>query len=250
MANPALERLSEGSFAARSGNVVTLNSVMEKTFITVGLMVLSAIATWLYASNLIETENADSFGTLAMAAGLASMACFGLSLWISFKAKTSAGLIMLFSALEGVSLGFISKVISAQVGSVEPVVGAIVGTFVAMGVTLAAYRFFNIQVTPKFNRWLTIGIFSFIGVGLVDFVLSFFGASVGLNGFGVTGALFSAVGVVLAIFMLMSDFDAVENAIAYGAPEKYSWSLAFGLTVTIVWLYINLLKILAYFQSE
>jgi len=85
---------------------------------------------------------------------------------------------------------------------------------------------------------------------MLDFVLSFFGAEFGFNGFGTLGLIMSVVGVVLGVLMLILDFDFIEKAIAAGAPERESWRAAFGLTVTIVWLYIEMLRILAILRGD
>lgn len=256
MANPALNRLANDydrggwGTAHAQGGVVTLDSVVQKTAMTLGLLILTAIATWVYVQNLVEAGNVEAFGAVATGAFIASMVAFGLSLFISFKRVTSPALILIFAAVEGVVIGFLSKAVALQVGSNEPVVGAVIGTFVTTAATLAAYKFFNIQVTNRMRKIVTIAMFAFIGVALADAVLYMFGAGIGVNGFGTVGVLFSFVGIGIALFMLLIDFDAVERAIEYRLPEVESWRLAFGLTVTLVWIYVNLLKILSYFQRD
>lgn len=128
--------------------------------------------------------------------------------------------------------------------------GAVLGTMAAFGGTLAAYKILNISVTPKFRRGVVAAMFAFVGVAMLDFVLSFFGAEFGFNGFGTLGLIMSVVGVVLGVLMLILDFDFIEKAIAAGAPERESWRAAFGLTVTIVWLYIEMLRILAILRGD
>ena len=154
--------------------------------------------------------------------------------------------------VEGVFVGAFSKIIASYVGDPTIVFQAVLATMVAFGGTLAAYKFFNIQVTDKFRKVVTIAIFSFVGVMLVNFVLSLTGVleSGGLRGFNTLGLLVSAVAVVLAVFMLIMDFDYVERGVAAGMPERESWRAAFGLTVTLVWLYIELLRILAILRGD
>jgi uncharacterized YccA/Bax inhibitor family protein len=115
--------------------------------------------------------------------------------------------------------------------------------------TLAAYKFFDIKVTPKFRMWVIGAMFGFVAVSLLDFVLSFFGADFGFNGFGGMGAVSSIIGLGLGVLMLILDFDFVERGIEAGLPERESWRAAFGLTVTIVWIYIELLRLLAIFRN-
>jgi uncharacterized YccA/Bax inhibitor family protein len=88
-------------------------------------------------------------------------------------------------------------------------------------------------------------MFGFVGVAFLDLVLGFFGASFGFNGFGTLGLISSVIGLGLGVLMLILDFDYVERGIRAGLPERESWRAAFGLTVTIVWIYIVLLRILA-----
>ena len=122
------------------------------------------------------------------------------------------------------------------------------GTFAAFAGTLAAYKFFNIQVGDKFRTFVVAAMFGMVGLGLIELVLSFFGIGIGLFGFGGIGLLFAVAGLVLGVFMLILDFDFVEQGVAAGLPERESWRAAFGLTVSLVWIYTNLLRILAIFS--
>jgi uncharacterized YccA/Bax inhibitor family protein len=119
-----------------------------------------------------------------------------------------------------------------------------------VGGTLAAYKFFNIQVGQKFRTWVVAALFGFVAVSLLDVVLSFFHADFGFNGFGGLGLVMSIVGLGLGVLMLILDFDFVERGIAAGLPERESWRAAFGLTVTIVWIYVELLRLLAILRGN
>jgi len=126
----------------------------------------------------------------------------------------------------------------------------VLGTVAAVAGTLAAYKFFDIQVSSRFRKWVVAAMFGFVAVSLFDFVLSFFGASVGVNEFGRLGLIMSVVGLAIGVLMLILDFDFVERGIAAGLPEVESWRAAFGLTVTIVWIYIEILRILAILRGD
>ena len=169
---------------------------------------------------------------------------FVLSLVNSFKKVISPALVMAFAAVEGVALGAISKLFDAQFGD-GIVTQAVLGTFAAFAGTLAAYKFFDIKVGQKFRTFVIAGMFGMVGLGLLSLVLSMFGISTGLFGFGALGLLMAVAGLVLGVFMLILDFDFVENGVAAGLPERESWRAAFGLTVSLVWIYTNLLRILA-----
>jgi uncharacterized YccA/Bax inhibitor family protein len=90
-----------------------------------------------------------------------------------------------------------------------------------------------------------IGTMAFAGVILINFVASLFGFNSGIGGFGPMGLLFAAIGAGLAVFNLILDFDMIEQGVKHGAPQNEAWRAAFGLTVTLVWLYWNILRILA-----
>lgn len=233
---------------ARSGAPMTVDSVVQKTAITVGIVFVAAFATWL-ATPAIDSE--ESLGSLYGVMVVGSIGALVLSLVNSFKRNVSPALVLAFAALEGVAMGAFSKVIDnviAQDSNV--VVQAVVGTFAAFAGTLAAYKFFNIQVGQKFRTFVVAAMFGMVALGLMEFVLSFFSAQLGLFGFGGLGLLMSVAGLVLGIFMLILDFDYIEQGIANRIPEVESWRAAFGLTVTLVWIYTNLLRILAILQQD
>ncbi|HEU5044617.1 MAG TPA: Bax inhibitor-1/YccA family protein [Nocardioidaceae bacterium] len=216
---------------------MTIDSVVQKTGITLALLVLAAAATWVLLP--------EGMYPLAMGAVLVGM---GLGFVVSFKRVVNPGLVMAYAVIEGIFLGAVSRVFE---NAFPGIVGnAVIGTMLAFAGTLAAYKFFNISVTPKFRKFVVIASFSFVGLILVDFVLGLFGLSFGWNGYGAVGFIASVVGLALGVLMLVLDFDYVERGVAAGLPERESWRAAFGLTVTIVWLYIELLRILAILRGN
>lgn len=224
---------------------ITIDTVVQKTAITLGVIVVMAAITWLGTSDLTSEDDAAQLAGLALAGGGIA---FILSLVNSFKRVISPTLVLLFAAAEGVALGAISKVFESFYDGV--VSGAVLGTIAAFGGTLAAYKLLNIKVGDKFRRGVIACMFGFVAVSLLDVVLYQFGSEIGFNGFGTLGLLMSIGGVVLGVFMLILDFDFIERAIAAGAPERESWRAAFALAVALVWIYTNLLRILAILQSE
>lgn len=236
--------------APPTGARITIDSVVQKTGMTLGLLVLSAAATWFLIGDITEPGDVGD-AALARASTFALVGVFGgfaLSLVNSFKRVVSPALVLAYSVLQGMAIGAISLIFETLYEGV--VMGAVLGTVAAFGGTLAAYKILNIQVTAKFRRGVVAAMFGFVAVVMLDLVLSFFGAAIGFNGFGPLGLLMSIVGLVLGVLLLILDFDYVEKAIAAGAPERESWRAAFGLTVTIVWIYIEILRILAIFNSD
>ena len=224
---------------------ITIDSVVQKTAITLGIVVLTAAATWVLTGDLVYEEDAARLMGLAMGGALVG---FVLSLVNSFKRVVSPALVIAFAVAEGVFVGAMSKVFETAYGGVVP--GAVLGTVAAFAGTLTAYKVLDIKVSDKFRKGVVAAMFGFVAVSLLDLVLHFFGADFGFNGLGTMGLISSVVGVVLGVLMLILDFDYVERAIAAGAPERESWRAAFGLTVTIVWIYIEMLRILAILRGS
>ena len=156
--------------------------------------------------------------------------------------------ILIRAGLEGVASGAISKMFNMLYPGV--VTGAVIGTFGAFAGTLAAYKFLNIKVGDKFRRGVIAAVFGMVGISVLGFVLSLFNVDLGLWGDGKLGFLFALAGLVLGVFMLILDFDFVEQGIANRIPEVESWRAAFAMTVSLVWIYTNLLRLLAMFQSD
>ena len=227
---------------------MTIDSVVQKTGITLGIVLAFAVVTWMYTGDFTDQANA---GKLYGALMIGSLGAFALSMVNSFKRVISPPLVMAFAALEGVALGALSKFFESAFPQAEGIVTqAVIGTFAAFAGTLAAYKFFNIQVGNKFRTFVISAMFGMIGLGLLEMVLGAFGSQLGLFGFGGIGLLFSVVGLVLGVFMLILDFDFVEKGVAAGIPEAESWRAAFALTVSLVWIYTNLLRILAIFSQD
>jgi len=227
---------------------MTIDSVVQKTAVTLALVVLTASLSWLFIGDLAASDaNIAKAGALATFGAILG---FVLAMVNSFRRVVSPGLVLAYAAVEGVFVGAFSKVIATWVGDFGIVVQAVLGTFLAFAATLAAYKFFNIQVTDRFRRIYTIALMGFVGLLLVNFVLSFFNADFGLRNMGGMGLIIGIVALVFAVVALILDFDMVERGIAAGLDDRESWRAAFGLTVTLVWVYIELLRILAILRGQ
>ena len=230
---------------------MTIDSVIQKTGITMAVVVAVAAATWVLTGDAtaLTDEGESTRATLYMLSMLGAFGGFGLAMVNSFKRVISPGLVLAYAALEGIFIGAFSKVMEATFGD-GLVIGAVLGTIAAVGGTLAAYKFFDIKVGQKFRTWVVAAMFGFVAVSLLNFVLGFFGADFGFNGFGTMGLIASLIGLALGVLMLILDFDFVERGIEAGLPERESWRAAFGLAVTIIWIYIELLRILAILRGS
>ncbi|GAA3136180.1 putative YccA/Bax inhibitor family protein [Kribbella aluminosa] len=221
--------------APAASRPMTLDDVIVKTAVTLGVVVAAAaVAWWMIPATLV---------TPAFLGGM--LVAFAIAMVLSFSRKVNPALVMVYAAAEGVFLGIGSKFIAHWVGDSGIIVQAVLATMVTAGLTLASYKYFAIKVTPKFTKMVIIGTMGFAGVMLINLVLSLFGLSTGISGFGPMGLLFAALGAGLAVFNLILDFDMVEQGVRQGAPQNEAWRAAFALTVTLVWLYWNILRILA-----
>ncbi len=235
---------------------MTLDSVVQKTAFTLAVVVLAAVATWYLSGDLFFTNqfgetvvDEDVVSRLYVLSLVGALGGFALSMVNSFKRIISPPLVLAYAAFQGVAVGAFSKVMEATFGE-GLVLGAVLGTIAAVAGTLAAYKFFDIQVGTRFRKWVIGAMFGFVAVTLLDVVLGFFGEALGFNGFGPLGLIMSIVGLCIGVFMLILDFDFVERGIAAGLPDRESWRAAFGLTVTIVWIYIEILRILAILRGD
>jgi uncharacterized YccA/Bax inhibitor family protein len=238
--------------SVEQGGRMTIDSVVQKAAMTLALVIVTAAVTWWYIGDIATGAPLDQQDNLAKLTGavlVGSGLAFVLSLVNSFKRVISPALVLLFAAAEGVALGAISKAFELQFSD-GIVTQAVIGTFAAFFGTLAAYKFFDIKVGNKFRMGVMAAMFGIVGLGLMELVLNLFGISSGLFGFGTLGLLMAIAGLVLGIFMLVLDFDFVERGVAAGLPDRESWRAAFALTVSLVWIYTNLLRILAILNRD
>jgi len=229
---------------------MTIDSVVQKTAISLVVVFAAAFATWMMTPAI---EDVEAAGTLYGAMMIGGLGAFGLSMVNSFKRVVSPPLVLAFAVLEGVALGAFSKFIDGYFSTPDSgnlVVQAVFGTFAAFAGTLAAYKFFDIQVGSKFRTFVIAAMFGMVGLGLLEMLLGMFSSQLGLFGFGSLGLLFAVAGLVLGVFMLILDFDMVEQGVRNGLPERESWRAAFAITVALVWIYTNLLRILAIFSQD
>lgn len=225
---------------------MTIDSVVQKTGLTLVTLLVTAAATWVL-SPTIGPENIARFNAIIL---ISAGAAFVLSLVNSFMRTINPTLVLVFAAAEGVVIGAVSKGYAEAFGP-GVVTNAVLGTVAAFAGTLAAYKFFHIKVGDRFRRGVVAAMFGFVGLSMLDLVLGLFGHSFGFNGISGPVAIFAGVaGVLIAVLMLILDFDFVERGVANGLPERESWRAAFGLTVTLVWIYMNLLRLLAIFTRR
>ncbi len=227
---------------------MTIDSVVQKTGVALAVVIITAAITWVVSPDVDQNTDPSAISGLIAAVTIGSLGAFILSMVNSFKRVISPALVLLFCAFEGVALGAISKVFNLAYPGV--VTGAVLGTFGAFAGTLAVYKFFNIKVSDKFRTMVIAAMFGLVGLSLIGLVLSLFGVNLGLFDSGAIGLLFAIVGLVLGVFMLVLDFDFVEQGVANRLPDREGWRAAFAMTVSLVWIYTNLLRILAILRGD
>jgi len=225
---------------------MTIDSVVQKTGVTLLVVMVAAVAAWVMTPSITSDAAMSSVYGTAM---IGSLGAFALSMINSFKKIISPALVLAYAALQGVAMGGLSKAFDAQFGS-GVVTGAVIGTFAAFAGTLAAYKFFDIKVGQKFRTIVMASVFGMVGLSLMELVLGFFGSSLGLFGVSGLGMVTAVLGLVLGVAMLVMDFDFVEQGVRNRLDERESWRAAFAITVSLVWIYMNLLRILSYLNRN
>ncbi len=172
----------------------------------------------------------------------------GLGLVIAFKKTISVPLIVAFAALEGVLVGSVSSIYANAFGP-NVVSTAVIATLCVFAAMLFGWKSGIVKVTSKSRRIFTMAIGGYLLFALANFVAAWaFGANSGWGFFGFGSGmsiLVSVFAVGLASYSLAMDFDSIDRAVSAQMPEKYSWLLAHGLIVTVVWLYLELLRLIA-----
>lgn len=241
--NPVLNnRIFQNAAVDSQEGIMTVQGAMNKTALLLLVAVFSAIFVW---------NKFFSFGTLVQGASATSLYMMGgafggfiLAMIISFSPKSAAFLSPIYAVLEGLFLGGISAFFEARFpGLVMRAVGLTFGVFAVM---LFIYRSGIIRVTNKFRIIIMSAMGGIMLVYLASFIMSLFGAHMAfLSGNSTFGIGFSLLVVGIASFSLMLDFDMIERSAAMGAPKYMEWYGAFGLMVTLVWLYLEILQLLA-----
>lgn len=220
--------------------LMTFDDVLTKTTISLLLVIATAVVSFMFMPA----------GVLTIAGILSALVGFVTVLIVSTRRVVSPVGVAIYALVEGVFIGWFSRFFENIYPGIA--VQAVLATFITAGVTLAAYKFFNIRVTPKMRKMVMIGTFAFAAVALVNFVLALAGVQTGIRdaygNFSWLGLGFALLGAGLAVFNLVVDFDYVERGIANRAPATESWRAALGITVTMVWLYTELVRILSYLR--
>ena len=240
MANPVMKAFTKTY--TLEGEPMTINGTLDKTFISLLLVILAACCSW----GLIPSGFTDK-------AALLSTVCVGfafvVALIIIFTRKALNILVPLYAILEGLALGVISATFEQAYGGI--VLQAVVLTLTTAASMLILYKSKLIEATSTFRKTIFIATISVAAVYLLQFIISFFGASIPqIFTNSPIGIVFSIVVCLIAALNLILDFDFIERGSQLLIPKEYEWYGAFGLMVTLIWLYLEILKLLAKSRSR
>lgn len=242
--NPALsDKAFQSETKSRSGAVMTIQGTVNKTGILICLLWVSALYTWERAFSAVNPQELYPW----MIGG--AIAGFVIAMITVFKKTAAPFTAPLYAVAEGLFLGVLSAFFEMQYPGI--VTQAVLLTFGVLMALLLAYKTGVIKATENFKLGVAAATGGIFIVYLISMVLGFFGVSIPLiHDSGPVGILFSLFVVVIASLNLVLDFDFIENGAAHGAPKYMEWYAAFGLLVTLVWLYIELLRLLSKLRSR
>ena len=228
-----------GGGGGASAHYMTLDDVIVRTAAMLAVLLTAGAISWSLTSN---TAVAGGLLFVSLLGGV------GLGLYMAFTMRVNAVNALIYSAFEGFLLGAISRIFEERWPGI--VVQAVTGTVLVAAGMLIVYKTGAIRVTPKFTRVLvgaTIGVFGLMLVNLIAYL--FHPGGLGLRDGGALAIIFSLICIVIAAFNLVLDFDIIEQGIKHGADERFAWYASFGLMVTLIWLYLEFLRLLGYLRN-
>lgn len=246
--NPALNKntfldAADGTLRAHGDNAMTINGTVNKTGFLLILVVIGAMYAW---SQYTGPASVPALMPFVLGGAIGGLV---LALVTAFKKTWAPVTAPLYALVEGVFIGALSAIFEARYpGIVMQAVGLTFGTMAAM---LLAYRSGLIRATEKFKLGVVAATGGILLLYLAQFVMGFFGHSMDfISGNSMLAIGFSVVVVIVAALNLILDFDLIESGAQSGAPKYMEWYGAFALVVTLVWLYLEILRLLSKLQSR
>ena len=218
---------------------MSYNDVIMKTIATFGVLLVGAAIGWMVPILALP----------GMIIGLV------LALVNIFKKNPSRGLILAYAGFQGLFVGGISAIFNTQWDGI--VTQAVFGTLAVVGVTLFLFLNGTLRSSPRLTKIFIVAMVGYLVFSLTNFGLMAFGVTDGMFGlrsiefFGIPLGFFLGIFVVLlAAYSLVLDFESIKAGVESGAPAKFGWQAAFGIVVTVVWLYVEILRLLAILRGE
>ncbi|MGW0042466.1 Bax inhibitor-1/YccA family protein [Rhodococcus sp. NPDC003348] len=227
---------------------MTIDDVVTKTGITLGVLTIAAIISYSLSHGNPGLASAFVIGGGLVGLVLVMVASFG-------RKMDNPAIVLAYAACEGLFLGALSLMFTdvqfGGVGGAALIAQAVLGTFGVFFGMLVVYKTGAIRVTPRLTRMIIGALIGVVVLSLGNLIASFFiDGGLGLRDGGGLAIIFSLVCIGIAAFSFLLDFDAADQLIRAQAPEKAAWGVALGLTVTLVWLYVEILRLLSYFNND
>jgi uncharacterized YccA/Bax inhibitor family protein len=224
---------------------MTVDDVVIKTGLSLGTALVTGVLAAIWAQGQAD---ARALGPVLGVMVVAMLVGLGLSLVMIFRQKPSGPMTLLYSAVEGVFLGAITGLFEMIYPGIalQAILGT-AGVFIAM---LVVYKTGAVKVTPKLTKWIIGATAGVVILMVANLLLSLFGVNMGLRDGGALAIIFSLVVIGIAAFNFLLDFDMADRMIREGMPSKWAWFAAFGLMTTLVWLYLEILRLLSYLQND
>lgn len=236
--------LQGGAPVTASDHPMTYENTIQKTVLLFVIVLITGAAGWVIA---------PTFPAIMFIGAIVGLA---LGLVNAFKREPSPVLIVLYAAAQGLFLGGISGFYEAQWPGI--VSQAVIGTFAVFGLTLLLFANGKVRTSPRMTKIVLIAMGGYLIFSLINMVLMMTGVSkdpwglgTGVKVFGIPlGIIVGVLAVLLAAYTLVMDFELIQNGVRNKVPSRWGWQAAFGLTVTLIWLYIEILRIIAIFRSN
>ena len=244
--NPVMNRMLPDTIRQNQAEVdAQFDSIISSQKMTVGGTGIKILGLFsLLLTGAFVAWNVPAVQALMIPAALVGL---GLAVWISFSKKIRPAAVMAYAVVQGIFIGTISSFFEARYPGI--VINAVIGTLTTAGAMFTAYSMGWIKVTARFTRVMTFAIIGYAGFALVNLLVGLF-----TNTAGVYSTPFAwlagLVGVGLAAFTLNLDFEDISQGAANGLPREYEWKASFGLLVTMIWLYIEILRLLSIFNRD
>jgi uncharacterized YccA/Bax inhibitor family protein len=240
-AQPAYGQTVPGKPPTAPSRYLTLDDVITRSVVLFATLLVSAGVAWFVFPD-------SAAGAVA---GIGVLGALGLGLYMGFSGRANAATAVGYAVLEGLALGAISELFNRQWPGI--VVQAITGTVMVAGGVLVVYKTGAVRVTPKFIKIVfaaTLGVFGLMLVNLVASIFTPGGLGLRDANNPVIAIGFSLLCIVIAASNLILDFDMIEQSVRRGVDEKVGWYLSWGLLVTLVWLYLEILRLLSYLTGR
>ncbi|MEV2237116.1 Bax inhibitor-1/YccA family protein [Micromonospora sp. NPDC049891] len=217
---------------------MSIDDVVVKTVTLLAILGVAAAAAWALVPDAL-------LGVAWIGAAVVGLV---LGLIISFSRMANPALVVAYAVVEGVLVGALSKFFESLYDGI--VLQAVTATFGVFFVMAMLYKARVIRATPKFVKGMIAVMAGLFAVMLINLVLALFGVNTGLRDGSPLAIGFSIVCIVVASLSFVLSFKEVEDGVRMGLPQRYSWVAAFGILVSLIWLYIEMLRLLSYFQGD